>query len=223
MDDKTINCLAVLELKPGVTYKEVKSAYRDLSTVWHPDRQPDRLQSRATAKLTEINLAYEWLTKNQNKLSKLSAKTVKPTAGSSIRSILKCSKCNTRNRIDTDLKSGVYFRKYTCRACNEFLYAIVKCVKCDSYSQRREIRAFQEAESGKYRCKHCEEPLFGILKCEKCSTKNCIAPSDGKEKPVCSKCRTYLLSRHRKRKENRHIFYAIGGAIIGAIIGALGS
>lgn len=223
MYDKTIKYLAVLELKPGVTYKEVKSAYRDLSTIWHPDRQPERLKSRATAKLTEINLAYEWLSKNQYKLSKLSAKTVKTPAGSSIRSIIKCTKCNTRNRIDADLKSGAFFRKYTCRACNEFLYVIVKCRKCSLSYPGKEIRAFQEAESGKYRCKSCEEPLFGILQCDKCGTKNCIAPSDGKEKPVCSKCRTYLLPKHRKRKDNRHIIYAIGGAIIGAIIGALGS
>lgn len=219
MYDKAIKYLEVLDLKPGVTYKEVKLAYRDLSTIWHPDRQPERLKSRATEKLTKINLAYEWLSKNQNEILKLSAKTFKPPAGS----IIKCSKCNTRNRIDTDLKSGTYFRKYTCRACNEFLIVIARCKKCSYNNSTVEIRVFQETETGKYQCRHCEEPLFGILKCDKCGTKNCIAPTNGKKKPVCAKCRSYLLARHRKSKENRHIIYAIGGAIIGAILGALGS
>ena len=216
MENETLRYLAVLELKPGVSFNEVKSAYRDLSVIWHPDRQPERLKARANAKLTEINLAYEWLSKNRHYISKLSAKT--PPS-----SIIKCTKCNTRNRIINDLKPGVHFRKYTCRACNEFLFAVVKCRKCGYDSPEREIRVFQENVTGKYRCRRCEEPLFGIIKCDKCNTKNCIIPSGGKEKPVCSKCRTYLLPKHRKIKENRHIIYAIAGAIIGAILGALGS
>lgn len=219
MQDEIVKNLAVLELRPGAGFKDVKKAYRDLSTIWHPDRQPERLKSRATARLTQINLAYEWLSKNQYRLSKLSSKTVKPPAGS----IIKCVKCNTRNRIDTDLKNGAYFRKYTCRACNEFLFVIARCRTCGYNNSKKEIRVFQETEFGKYKCKFCEDPLFGILKCNNCGTKNCITPSKGKEKPVCSKCRNFLLAKHRKSSTNKHILYAVGGAIIGAILGALGS
>ena len=52
----------ILELKPGATPDEVKSAYRDLAKVWHPDRfreDSPRLKAKAAEKLAEINEAYE--------------------------------------------------------------------------------------------------------------------------------------------------------------------
>src|SRR5574341_1036452 len=51
----------VLELKPGASLEEVKQAYRDLVSVWHPDRFSHnlRLQQKAQEKLKEINQAYE--------------------------------------------------------------------------------------------------------------------------------------------------------------------
>ncbi|MFK7847294.1 MAG: J domain-containing protein [Rhodothermales bacterium] len=51
-----------LELLPGATPDEVKTAYRDLAKVWHPDRfisDSPRLKSKAAEKLAEINEAYE--------------------------------------------------------------------------------------------------------------------------------------------------------------------
>lgn len=52
----------ILELQPGATPDEVKTAYRDLAKVWHPDRfksDSPRLKSKAAEKLAEINEAYE--------------------------------------------------------------------------------------------------------------------------------------------------------------------
>ena len=52
----------ILELRPGATPDEVKTAYRDLAKVWHPDRFKDdspRLKAKAAEKLAEINEAYE--------------------------------------------------------------------------------------------------------------------------------------------------------------------
>lgn len=52
-----------LELENGASPEEVKQAYKDLATVWHPDRFPNnaRLQQKAQDKLKEINKAYEQL------------------------------------------------------------------------------------------------------------------------------------------------------------------
>jgi cytoskeletal protein RodZ len=46
-----------------VSVQELKSAYRDLAKVWHPDRfaHDPRLQQKAQEKLKEINDAYEQL------------------------------------------------------------------------------------------------------------------------------------------------------------------
>ena len=53
----------LLEVKPGVSNRELKAAHRDLAKVWHPDRflHDARLQEKAQEKLKEINEAYELL------------------------------------------------------------------------------------------------------------------------------------------------------------------
>src|SRR5438552_2377274 len=56
-------CLAVLGLRPGVSLREVKEAYKDLVNVWHPDRfsHDPRLQKKAQEEMKKINEAYEKL------------------------------------------------------------------------------------------------------------------------------------------------------------------
>ena len=51
----------IFGLKPGASEEDVKSAYRDLVQVWHPDRftHNQSLQKKAEEKLKEINKAYE--------------------------------------------------------------------------------------------------------------------------------------------------------------------
>lgn len=53
----------LLGLRPGATPAEIKSAYRDMAKVWHPDRfaQDPRLQQKAQERLKEINEAYRRL------------------------------------------------------------------------------------------------------------------------------------------------------------------
>lgn len=50
----------LLGLSPGASPDDVKTAYRDLAQVWHPDRFPDnaRLREKAEANLRRINEAY---------------------------------------------------------------------------------------------------------------------------------------------------------------------
>jgi hypothetical protein len=50
----------MLGLAPGATPEEVKTAYRDLAQVWHPDRFPDnaRLREKAARNQQLINEAY---------------------------------------------------------------------------------------------------------------------------------------------------------------------
>jgi DnaJ-domain-containing protein 1 len=59
--EKIVRCINRLGLKPGASQEEVNQAYRDLVTVWHPDRFANnlRLQKKAEENLKEINAAYE--------------------------------------------------------------------------------------------------------------------------------------------------------------------
>lgn len=53
----------VLDLEPGSSLQDVKTAYRQLAKVWHPDRfsHDPQLAGKATEKLKQINHAYEEL------------------------------------------------------------------------------------------------------------------------------------------------------------------
>lgn len=68
MDDTTKKALLSLDLAPGASIDDVKKSYRELALIWHPDKVPDRVKDRATAKFTEINEAYQWLVRNPEKL-----------------------------------------------------------------------------------------------------------------------------------------------------------
>ena len=61
--EKIDRCIEMLGLKPGATKEEVNEAYRDLASVWHPDRFANnlRLQKKAEERLKEINAAYEYI------------------------------------------------------------------------------------------------------------------------------------------------------------------
>ena len=53
----------ILDVRVGASEIEVKQAYRDMVSVWHPDRfsGKPRLKKKAEEKLKEANAAYEML------------------------------------------------------------------------------------------------------------------------------------------------------------------
>jgi hypothetical protein len=59
----TEQCYQVLDLEPGASIEELKESYRDLVTVWHPDRFTNnpRLKQKAENKLKSINISHEYL------------------------------------------------------------------------------------------------------------------------------------------------------------------
>ncbi|MDE2848439.1 MAG: J domain-containing protein [Gemmatimonadota bacterium] len=73
MDDTTNRALHSLDLAPGASLDDVRKSYRELALIWHPDKVPDRVKDRATAKFTEINEAYQWLVRNPENLRESSS------------------------------------------------------------------------------------------------------------------------------------------------------
>jgi hypothetical protein len=55
-----VQAYRMLGLVPGASLDDVKTAYRDLAQVWHPDRFPEnqRLREKALLNLQRINEAY---------------------------------------------------------------------------------------------------------------------------------------------------------------------
>lgn len=56
-------CYEILEIKPGSTYEEAKLAFRDMVSIWHPDKFSSnaRLKEKAEEKLKDLNAAWEQL------------------------------------------------------------------------------------------------------------------------------------------------------------------
>jgi DnaJ-class molecular chaperone len=54
----------ILELEPRASLDEARQAYKDIVSVWHPDRfsHNPRLKRKAEKKIKEINAAYEEIT-----------------------------------------------------------------------------------------------------------------------------------------------------------------
>lgn len=76
-DDSSTLCsrcaaLQTLELRPGATGEEIRSAYHLLVKVWHPDRFANdaKLKDAAEEKLKAINAAYLFLTSTPGKESR---------------------------------------------------------------------------------------------------------------------------------------------------------
>lgn len=66
MDDIIKEAFEVLEIKEMLPLDEIKRQYRDLITVWHPDRHcsNERLRCRAEAKVKKLNAAWEFVRTN---------------------------------------------------------------------------------------------------------------------------------------------------------------
>jgi hypothetical protein len=56
-------CLEILGVDLNASANELRQTYKDLVSVWHPDRFSDnaRLRQKAEEKLKEINVAFETL------------------------------------------------------------------------------------------------------------------------------------------------------------------
>ena len=56
-------CLEILEVDRNASIAEIKRAYKDIVSVWHPDRfsHNPRLKGKAEQKLKDINIAFETL------------------------------------------------------------------------------------------------------------------------------------------------------------------
>ena len=63
LSSELIRAFSILELPPSADFGAVKTAYRELAKVWHPDRFEGDVstQNRAQEKLKQINSAFETL------------------------------------------------------------------------------------------------------------------------------------------------------------------
>lgn len=129
------DCYKTLEIPPDSTYEEAKAAYRLMAQVWHPDKHShnDKIHAKATAKLKEINAAWNNIEGHfKNSAAREANKECKRKSG--LYKIVVCSSCNTRNRVPTKNTSS----KVKCGNCKEYLYSEDKSEQDKSTWQQKE-------------------------------------------------------------------------------------
>jgi len=102
----------IIEIDETASFSEVKRSYRDLASVWHPDRHSlnSRLLEKSLKKMQEINEAYDLLSlfyanrDTRNTGSHENEKVI----------WVKCKKCGVNNRIKN--LTGVIFKCGNCQS-----------------------------------------------------------------------------------------------------------
>jgi hypothetical protein len=110
------HCFKILEIKETESLDEIKQAYRDLISIWHPDRyvKNPRLQEKATEKVKELNSAYNYLISHATQI-RMSIGGEKKTANDHLQPIVViCPKCQTMNRF----QANMWVKQRKCIYCN---------------------------------------------------------------------------------------------------------
>lgn len=108
----------ILEIDETASFSEIKQAYRDLASVWHPDlhSQNSRLSEKVLQKMKELNAAYDLLS------SYYSERTTHKARSSHYDeqevTVIKCKECGSLNRIPN--LTGVTFK---CGKCQSNLFS----------------------------------------------------------------------------------------------------
>ena len=112
--------LEILELDQSASISEIKQAYRDLATIWHPDRYSHnpRLEKKSQQKMKDINEAFETLTLYFKYKKQKEASANKSKTDNSEYEIINCPTCGARNRIQ---QSAEY--KFKCGKCGNDLFS----------------------------------------------------------------------------------------------------
>jgi len=108
----------VLEIKETASFSEVKRAYRDLASVWHPDRhsQNSRLLEKSLQKMKELNAAYDLLSIFYTERDRQKQRTQQYEEKKY--TVVKCKKCGAQNRVQ-NLTGGIF----KCGKCRTDLFS----------------------------------------------------------------------------------------------------
>jgi hypothetical protein len=122
----------ILEIDKNASIKEIKQKYRDLASIWHPDRHPDnaRLHKLSEEKMKELNAAYGYIC-NYLALQKEVEQNYTESNEDDL-SIIRCKNCGTKNRV------GAYSSNYIlkCGKCGTIIFGFEQTEQEDSWHER---------------------------------------------------------------------------------------
>lgn len=150
MEELIIAAFAILECEPGCAEEEVKSSYRQLVRVWHPDRfeSDSKLKQKATEKMKLLNEAYQLLMKcfdaqrnqtnaaQQENKENQSAKPKRETGTQNTKTPDGVEKVKVTK--ETDVKAGhTYYKKVVtvCKGSGRWIHEDTKIFKTRPLTQ----------------------------------------------------------------------------------------
>ena len=113
----------ILDLNENASEKEIKEHYRDLVSIWHPDRHTHnkRLYLKAEEKMKELNVAYDTICSFlifKKQYSFVYSETDESENKQNL-IIIPCQNCGSNNRIKITQQNYIY----TCGKCGEQLFS----------------------------------------------------------------------------------------------------
>jgi hypothetical protein len=118
-----VSHLHQLDLDIGSSLDDVRQAFRTLSFIWHPDRQPATYTDLAKSKIQRINAAYEWINKNPDVLQE-APKELAPEPSPSAEAqaykakTSKCIRCHGSGLVAVEVNWKGEFEHETCEICD---------------------------------------------------------------------------------------------------------
>jgi len=109
----------ILEIDENASAEEIKQQYRDLASVWHPDRhgQNQRLYNKSVEKMKELNVAYD-LISSYLTLKREYEKSETDEQYNKDFIVVACQSCGTKNRLTGDYKNFIL----KCGKCGQPLF-----------------------------------------------------------------------------------------------------
>ena len=109
----------ILEIDENASAEEIKQQYRDLASVWHPDRhaQNQRLYNKSVEKMKELNAAYDLISsyltlKREHEKGETDEQPDKGLI------VVACQNCGVKNRLKRDYKNFIL----KCGKCGQPLF-----------------------------------------------------------------------------------------------------
>lgn len=197
--------LELLEVDESMDSAEIKRAYSDLLSVWHPDKNlhNKRLSAKAEEKTKEINNAYDVIKKSIT----FKSKKTSPSEGKkkqqqdqqdkyeskndNLHTIVSCINCGIKNRIPRNRAKDPRIK---CGRCKDSLH--IKSEKAQKHQQ--------QDQQDKYDAQSDKEDSHAYACCVNCGFTNRIPKNiSGQASARCGGCGNSPFVKYRKPDTNR--------------------
>ena len=129
----------ILEIDSSYNFDKTKQSYKELSFIWHPDRQPEKFKKRAEEKIQLLNEAFSYFKKHREYLNNTSDKWEVDygyeESDQYQSKIIECNRCNSSGFVAGAVANSLKFKHVDCPVCFGNAYLIVDdrniCQCCD--------------------------------------------------------------------------------------------